>query len=756
MIKKIVIFIAVMVVVPFFNVAHAATVDFVSNSSREYQAGELVEINGAGFGTLDEGSWICFSSDEYCFSQTSYDVIDDGSGIRTWNDGLIEFYMPSDLPQSGSITVYMNYDESITTFSYSMKPTIDPADSPQCELSIFDFLGNCVWDSYPGEVLRIEGSYFGNSEGTIDFGIVDADIEQWLDNEIVLTVPDVSMDTKTLTICNDDGLCSEKEEFHVQPAFFNDTWLYYQYYLREIDFDKAYNLLSVKEPIIVAVLDDGVYFNHEDIIGSVWKNTSEMIGDGEDNDGNGFTDDVYGWNFIDDSNSMETKGDHGTAVAGIIGAQRNNNLGMAGIADGIKIMPIIVCSQNGCDADAIEDGIKYAVDNGARVINLSVGSGVSNGFTTDFNEALKYAYENNVFVVTAAGNGDVLNGKGIDLNNVPQSPVCNDVDGNNTVFGVGASEVEVIGGEQYRTEWSNYGGCVDIFAPGTDIMSLKASGNTYSHEDGTSFSAPIISGLAADILTAYPNMRNYTLSNFLIENGNANGGFVNAEELYKAIKANYVDEGGFTQNITGTLPSTATEYASKTTFSDLSSVHKNAAAINYLAEIGVLQGYSDGTFKPDQNVNRAELLKILIKGGLGIEPDLSYNKKCFPDVNEGDWFAVYVCYAKDNGWIEGYPDGTFQPGKTVNKVEALKMLVMTNNVVAASDTLLPYIDVEDNAWYTRYVKATYALNLLEESGNQLGVGGDVSRGSISENIFRLVLVNATGADQYSSELINEL
>src|SRR3989338_8827261 len=102
------------------------------------------------------------------------------------------------------------------------------------------------------------------------------------------------------------------------------------------------------------------------------------------------------------------------------------------------------------------------------------------------------------------------------------------------------------------------------------------------------------------------------------------------------------------------------------TFSDVGDTHLNMPAIEYLVSIGTLQGYEDGTFKPDNTVNRAEIMKILVKGQ-GIDPDPATFNHCFPDVND-EWFAVSVCYAKAQGWVSGYPDGNFKPANTVNKV----------------------------------------------------------------------------------------
>ena len=100
--------------------------------------------------------------------------------------------------------------------------------------------------------------------------------------------------------------------------------------------------------------------------------------------------------------------------------------------------------------------------------------------------------------------------------------------------------------------------------------------------------------------------------------------------------------------------------------------HPNQTAIEYLFEKDVISGYPDGSFQPNTGLNRAELLKILV-GGKGIKPSDGF-RDCFPDV-QNQWFARFVCYAKEQNWVQGYKDGTFEPSSLVNKAEAIKMLV---------------------------------------------------------------------------------
>lgn len=188
------------------------------------------------------------------------------------------------------------------------------------------------------------------------------------------------------------------------------------------------------------------------------------------------------------------------------------------------------------------------------------------------------------------------------------------------------------------------------------------------------------------------------------------------------------------------------------TFSDVESGHDNYIAIEYLVSSGTLEGYSDGTFLPEKEVNRAELMKMLV-AGQEISPDESLYKNCFSDVTT-DWYAKYVCYAKEGGWVNGYSDGTFKPANTVNKVEALKMIIQAYGYgdrlpdeTGTAEAL--FSDFDSSQWYAAYVQFAVDFNLLEESGGALSPEGERDRGSVAENIFRTLVV------QYSDSTYSE-
>jgi len=303
----------------------------------------------------------------------------------------------------------------------------------------------------------------------------------------------------------------------------NDTYLNKQWYLDTINAFSGWQKQSTSANVVVAVIDDGIYISHPDLQTNMWENTKEVVGNKKDNDGNSYKNDKYGWDFINNVADVQTLGGHGTHVAGIIGAVGNNNQGIAGISWKVKLMPLIACNSKGCPTSAVTKAIRYAADNGANVINLSLGSQGTSAYSDDYNEAIKYAYNRGVVIVAAAGNGDIEgmslgnSGVGQDLGVIPQSPVCND-NGQNMVLGVGSTD-----DQGYRTRWSNYGSCADVYAPGKNIYSTAVpifDGSYYSSEDGTSFSAPIVSGLAALLKGLYPSMPNSEIIARIIRNAN--------------------------------------------------------------------------------------------------------------------------------------------------------------------------------------------------------------------------------------------
>jgi len=172
-------------------------------------------------------------------------------------------------------------------------------------------------------------------------------------------------------------------------------------------------------------------------------------------------------------------------------------------------------------------------------------------------------------------------------------------------------------------------------------------------------------------------------------------------------------------------------------FPDLPESHPNYEAILSLYDWDVIDGYPDGTFKPDREINRAEFMKILIGDDY---KDVDAEKSdCFSDVGT-EWYAQYVCAGYSFGWVDGYPDGSFKPEQTVNKVEAIKMVLNAQHLgelaLASEISVKPYDDVEVGQWYTPHVVRAKDLGILEETGALLDPGANMTRGGVSEMMYR--------------------
>ncbi len=198
---------------------------------------------------------------------------------------------------------------------------------------------------------------------------------------------------------------------------------------------------------------------------------------------------------------------------------------------------------------------------------------------------------------------------------------------------------------------------------------------------------------------------------------------------------------------------------SATTFGDVEVSNDNYIAIEYLVSTGTLQGYSDSTFKPEQTINRAELMKVLV-AGQGIDPDSSTYSNCFPDVST-DWYSKYVCYAHAQGWVDGYPDNTFKPEQTVNKVEAAKMIVNAYGFTPATEesqatSSFMFTDVSSSDWFYGYVMALTELNIVDrDSSSSYNPSDGMNRGGVAEYIFRSLVANGTDEEVYSTSTRDE-
>ncbi|MDZ8104517.1 MAG: S8 family peptidase [Nostoc sp. DedQUE12a] len=240
--------------------------------------------------------------------------------------------------------------------------------------------------------------------------------------------------------------------------------------------------------VVVAVVDTGVDHNHEDLRNNIWTNANEIADNGIDDDGNGYVDDNYGWNFSGNNNNTLDGNGHGTHVSGTI-AGENNNYGVTGIAYNAKIMPVKVLNDSGSGSyNSIAKGIRYAVDNGADVINLSLGGRYSN---RTLESAINYASSKGVVVVMAAGN---------DGGSSPDYPARY---ASKSGIAVGA-----VDRNNNIADFSNRSGTSEISyvtAPGVNVYSTLPN-NQYDTYSGTSMAAPHVAGVVALMLSANPNL----------------------------------------------------------------------------------------------------------------------------------------------------------------------------------------------------------------------------------------------------------
>lgn len=242
--------------------------------------------------------------------------------------------------------------------------------------------------------------------------------------------------------------------------------------------------------VIVAVLDTGLQLDHPDLAANVWTNRGEIAGNGRDDDANGIVDDVHGANMFDRSGRVEDDNGHGTHVAGIVAAQRDNGVGGSGLAPAARIMPVkVLDSAMTGTTGTLAAGIRYAVDRGARILNLSVNTAVA---TEALRSAVRYAGEHGAIVVASAGN----NGRSIDL--VPSYPASLS---DPAVLSVAAQSPT--GG---LWELSNFGPLsVNLAAPGERIASTTR-GAGYQYRTGTSAAAPFVAASLALLAAARPDL----------------------------------------------------------------------------------------------------------------------------------------------------------------------------------------------------------------------------------------------------------
>ncbi len=298
----------------------------------------------------------------------------------------------------------------------------------------------------------------------------------------------------------------------------------------DISAPQAWDFATGDTQVVVAVIDTGIDYTHPDLAGNIWSNTAESA-NGLDNDGNGYTNDVRGWNFAADNNNPMDGNSHGTHCAGTIGAIGNNDIGVAGINWRCKIMALkfLDDSGSGTDSDAA-DALHYVADLKRRGVNIRLTSNSWGGgdYTTTLRDAIRENASLGILFMAAAGNS------GINNDITPFYPASYT---ESNVIAVAATT-----SSDGLASFSQYGATsVDLGAPGYDILST-VPGSKYAMKSGTSMATPHVAGVATLLWNAWPEARLQDIQDAILRGTDpipalsektVTGGRLNA---YKALK----------------------------------------------------------------------------------------------------------------------------------------------------------------------------------------------------------------------------
>jgi subtilisin family serine protease len=350
-------------------------------------------------------------------------------------------------------------------------------------------------------------------------------------------------------------------------------------YDADIDAPEVWDLHTGNGSIVVAVMDTGVDYNHEDIAANIWVNTGEVSDNGLDDDGNGYVDDIRGWNFAyayGNNNPMDDDVDsHGTHVAGIIGAVGNNSTGISGVNWTLKIMSLKVLDSSGSgDIADVLQGIDYAVVMGAKIINASYTYPQSCTTITPSlaeKDAIKAAGDAGILLIAAAGN------YGCDNDVYPFYPASHALP---NIISVAASD-----SNDNLSSFSNYGiNSVHVVAPGDEIYSaIRTDLESYGYLSGTSMASPFVAGLAALVASYHPDYTHIAIREAILSSVEQKPSFTN--KLLSDGRLNAYN--ALTLNIE-TIPPFKPTHLRATTISntqiDLTWVDNSSVETNYIIE----------------------------------------------------------------------------------------------------------------------------------------------------------------------------
>jgi subtilisin family serine protease len=463
----------------------------------------------------------------------------------------------------------------------------------------------------------------------------------------------------------------------------------------DISMEQAWDEYTSGRKVTVAIIDTGVDVTNSDLTGHLWTNPGEIAGNGIDDDGNGYVDDVHGWNFRDGSNVLYTAGQdaHGTHCCGTIAADCNSSgiAGICGASGSIKVMVLKAfdgVTNLGKTQDIIS-AIKYAKANGASIVNLSLGL---DAYKSELYQVMR---DSGLLFVCAAGNN------GCDADTTPTYPAAFDLDNVISVASVDSSGT-------LESE-SNYGRkTVDLGAPGTNILSYGSDGKLY-YMTGTSMAAPMVTAVAALVYSKYSSASISRVKGIIL------GTVSPLSSLYGKTVT-----GGML-NAAAALSVTVDETP---VFSDIKTTDWFYNYVSSLAARGVISGYTDGTFRPYSNVSVGEALKlILLAAGFDAQSP-----------TDSSWASGYRDLALKNGIVKSADVKNLNAAASrgfiaVTAAKALKL--------APSASATPFADVNDP-----YITALYEAGVIEGSFTASGQrvfrpSAGITRAEVSAIIWRM-------------------
>ncbi|PKP03172.1 MAG: hypothetical protein CVU11_09425 [Bacteroidetes bacterium HGW-Bacteroidetes-6] len=314
-----------------------------------------------------------------------------------------------------------------------------------------------------------------------------------LENLYQVEFEDISNADKLLKILTSDPAVEYAEKvpmYYTDIVTPNDPYYNssYAWGLYKINAGSAWDYSTGSSSVTVAVVDNAIEYSHSDLSPNIWVNPGEIASNGIDDDGNGYIDDVNGYDVADGDNDPSppnTSFDHGTHVAGTVGARSNNSSGVASIGYGIRIIPVKSTTNASSPTSVTNgyDGIIYAANSGADVINMSWGGTT---YSATGQNVINYAHNHGCVLVAAAGNDNV---------STPHYPSSY-----NYVISVASTT-----STDAKSSFSNYGADVDVSAPGSSIYSTLP-GNSYGYMSGTSMASPLVAGLCGLMLSLNPGL----------------------------------------------------------------------------------------------------------------------------------------------------------------------------------------------------------------------------------------------------------